>query len=150
MAINAPSLITASWVSNVMVVMGIAPAFSLMLSLPRLTAAANQDYAFRTAPHWADGKAGAIPMTTITFDTQELVVELENSGFTRQQSEAVVSVLKKSQSELATKDDLHREIESLRNATKTDLLELKVDLVKWVGALMLAQVAVIAALVKLL
>ncbi|MFZ2405709.1 MAG: DUF1640 domain-containing protein [Methylobacter sp.] len=89
-------------------------------------------------------------MTTITFDTQELVVELENSGFTRQQSETVVSVLKKSQSELATKDDLHREIESLRNATKTDLLELKVDLVKWVGALMLAQVAVIAALVKLL
>lgn len=89
-------------------------------------------------------------MTTITFDTQELVVELENSGFTRQQSETVVSVLKKSQSELATKDDLHREIESLKNATKTDLLELKVDLVKWVGALMLAQVAVIAALVKLL
>lgn len=89
-------------------------------------------------------------MTTITFDTQELVVELENSGFTRQQSETVVSVLKKSQSELATKDDLHREIESLRNATKTDLFELKVDLVKWVGALMLAQVAVIAALVKLL
>lgn len=89
-------------------------------------------------------------MTTITFDTQELVNELENSGFTRQQSETVVSVLKKSQSELATKDDLHREIESLRNATKTDLLELKVDLVKWVGALMLAQVAVIAALVKLL
>jgi len=89
-------------------------------------------------------------MTTITFDTQELVNELESSGFTRKQSETVVSVLKKSQGELATKDDLHREIESLRNATKTDLLELKVDLVKWVGALMLAQVAVIAALVKLL
>jgi hypothetical protein len=41
--------------------------------------------------------------------------------------------------ELATKADLHSEI-----------LELKVDIVKWVGALMLAQVAVIAALVKLL
>lgn len=89
-------------------------------------------------------------MTTITFDTQELVNALEISGFTRQQSEAVVSVLKKSQSELATKDDLHHEIEGLKNVTKTDLLELKVDLVKWVGALMLAQVAVIAALVKLL
>ena len=89
-------------------------------------------------------------MTTITFDTQELVNELESSGFTRQQSETVVAVLKKSQGELATKDDLHREIESLRSANKTDLLELKVDLVKWVGALMLAQVAVIAALVKLL
>ena len=89
-------------------------------------------------------------MTTITFDTQELVNELETSGFTRKQSETVVSVLKKSQGELASKNDLHREIESLKNATKTDLLGLKVDLVKWVGALMLAQVAVIAALVKLL
>ncbi|MEI6334230.1 MAG: DUF1640 domain-containing protein [Methylococcaceae bacterium] len=83
-------------------------------------------------------------MTTITFDTQELVNELETSGFTRKQSETVVAVLKKSQSELATKNDI------VPLASKTDLLELKVDLVKWVGALMLAQVAVIAALVKLL
>jgi hypothetical protein len=30
------------------------------------------------------------------------------------------------------------------------LLELKVDIVKWVGGLMLTQVAIIAALVKLL
>ena len=89
-------------------------------------------------------------MATITFDTQELVNELEISGFTRKQSETVVSVLKKSQGELATKDDLHREIESLKNTTKTELLELKVDIVKWVGGLMLAQVAIIAALVKLL
>ena len=58
----------------------------------------------------------------------------------------MVSVLKKSQGELITKADLHQEIESLKNVTKTDLLELKVDIVKWVGALMLAQVAVIAAL----
>ena len=36
-------------------------------------------------------------MATITFDTHELVNELECSGFTRQQSETVVSVLKKSQ-----------------------------------------------------
>lgn len=78
-------------------------------------------------------------MTTVTFDTHELVNELESSGLTRQQSEVVIAVLKKSQGELATKADLHREI-----------LELKVDIVKWVGALMLAQVAVIAALVKLL
>ena len=89
-------------------------------------------------------------MTTITFDTQELVNDLESSGFTRQQSEIVVSVLKKAQGELATKDDLHHEIEGLKSTTKTDLLELKVDIVKWVGALMLAQVGIIAALVKLL
>ncbi|MCX7094060.1 MAG: hypothetical protein NTY50_11500 [Methylobacter sp.] len=56
----------------------------------------------------------------------------------------MVAVLKKAQSELATKTDI------APLASKTDLLELKVDLVKWMGALMLAQVAVIAALVKLL
>jgi uncharacterized protein Smg (DUF494 family) len=89
-------------------------------------------------------------MATITFDTQELVNDLESSGFTRQQSEIVVSVLKKAQGELATKDDLHHEIEGLKSTTKTDLLEIKVDIVKWVGALMLAQVGIIAALVKLL
>jgi hypothetical protein len=83
-------------------------------------------------------------MTTITFDTQELVTQLESSGFTRQQSEVVVSVLKKAQGELATKADI------APLASKNDLLELKVDIVKWVGALMLAQVGIIAALVKLL
>ena len=31
-------------------------------------------------------------MTTITFDIQALVIEHENSGFTRQQSEKVVLV----------------------------------------------------------
>ncbi len=83
-------------------------------------------------------------MVTITFDTQELVNDLETSGFTRKQSEIVISVLKKAQGELATKADI------APLASKNDLLELKVDIVKWVGALMLAQVAVIAALVKLL
>lgn len=45
-------------------------------------------------------------MATITFDTQELVNELKQNGFTLEQSEAVISVLKKAQSELATKQDL--------------------------------------------
>lgn len=83
-------------------------------------------------------------ITTITFDTNELVNELETSGFTRKQSETVIAVLKKSQSELATKSDI------APLASKTDLLELKVDTVKWMSALMMAQVVVIAALVKLL
>ena len=83
-------------------------------------------------------------MTTITFDTQELVNELENSGFTREQSETVVSVLKKAQSDLATKSD----ISTL--ASKIDLQEMELRLVKWVFGVALGQVAVIAALVKLL
>jgi hypothetical protein len=42
---------------------------------------------------------------TVSFDRHELINELENSGFTRQQSEAVISVLKKSQNDLATEAD---------------------------------------------
>ena len=89
-------------------------------------------------------------MTTITFDTQELVNELESSGFTRQQSETVVSVLKKAQGELATKDDLQREINGLKQELKVISSELRVDLMKWMTGALIAQAAVIATLVKLL
>jgi hypothetical protein len=54
-------------------------------------------------------------MTTITFDTQELVNELKNNGFTLEQSEAVITVIKKAQHELATKKDLHDLETGLRN-----------------------------------
>ncbi len=64
-------------------------------------------------------------MTTITFDTHELVNELENSGFTRQQSEVVVSVLKKAQGELATKDYIDLKFQQELSPVKTDLAVLK-------------------------
>lgn len=52
----------------------------------------------------------------VFFDTQELVNELKNNGFTLEQSEAVISVIKKAQHELATKQDvvlLQRDIKEL-------------------------------------
>ena len=81
-------------------------------------------------------------MTTISFDTQELVVELENCGFTRQQSETVVSVLKKAQSELSTK----RDIEDVRR----DMRELEQRLIIKLGTLIGFAIGVVAILVKLL
>ncbi len=59
-------------------------------------------------------------MTTVTFDTQELVNELKNNGFTAEQSNAVVEVIKKAQHDLAT---------------KRDLVDLKKDLIIWLGAI---------------
>lgn len=92
-------------------------------------------------------------MTTITFDTQELVNELETSGLTRKQSEALVSVLKKSQGELSTK----RDIEELRLATKhdiddvrRDMRELEQRLIIELGALIAFAIGIVAVLVKLL
>jgi len=81
-------------------------------------------------------------MTTITFDTQELVIELENCGFTRQQSETVVSVLKKAQSELSTK----RDIEDVRR----DMRELEQRLIIKLGALIAFAIGIVAVLVKLI
>ena len=55
-------------------------------------------------------------MNTITFDTLELVTELRQKGFTEEQSEVIIKVIKKAQLELATKhdiDDLRRDIKDL-------------------------------------
>lgn len=77
-------------------------------------------------------------MTTITFDTQELVNELETRGFTRQQSEKVVSVLKKSQGELVTKTDL-RESE-LRLDSRFERIDGELKLNRWMLGAILASV----------
>ena len=69
-------------------------------------------------------------MTTISFDTKELVVELENCGFTRQQSE------------LSTK----RDIEDVR----LDMRELEQRLIIKLGTLIGFAIGVVAILVKLL
>jgi len=54
----------------------------------------------------------------VFFDTQELVNELKNNGFTMEQSEAVITVIKKAQYELTTKNDLHDLESGLRNEIK--------------------------------
>ena len=67
----------------------------------------------------------------VSFDTQELVNELKNNGFTLEQSEAVIGVIKKAQSELAT---------------KRDLIDLKKDLIIWLGAIIFVSFGVFTGL----
>ena len=45
-------------------------------------------------------------MSTVTFDTQELVRELRTSGMPQEQAEAVVRTIVSAHSELATRRDL--------------------------------------------
>ncbi|WP_089727264.1 DUF1640 domain-containing protein [Candidatus Thiosymbion oneisti] len=47
-------------------------------------------------------------------------------------------------------EQLRSEIEQLRSELKTEIANVKLDLIKWIVPMMFAQVAVIAALVKLL
>ena len=60
-------------------------------------------------------------MTTITFDTLELVDKLKNAGISQDQAEAMVRVIADAQNKLVTKDDLEIALSPL----KTDLAVLK-------------------------
>ena len=78
-------------------------------------------------------------MATITFDTHEFVKKLKGAGFTDEQAEALTDTVRAAQG-----------VDLSHQASKTDLLELENRLVKWGVGLAIGQVAVIAALVKLL
>lgn len=84
-------------------------------------------------------------MATITFDTHKFIQRLETAGFTREQAEGMTEALKGVQEEQQPVTQ-----EYLDYRLKNDLAELKLDLIKWITGALIAQVAVIAALVKLL
>jgi hypothetical protein len=82
-------------------------------------------------------------MSTITFDTLNFAKKLKEAGFSDQQAEIQAQALVQALAE-------HHERQKEELATKRDLAEAKSDIVKWVAGLLLAQAAIIAALVKLL
>lgn len=71
----------------------------------------------------------------VMFDTQIAVVDLRAAGFEEQQAQAIVTVIKNAQVELAT---------------KSDLVDLKKDLIIWLGAIIFVTFGLFASLVKLL
>ena len=86
-------------------------------------------------------------MATITFDTHKFIRKLEAAGFRTEQAEVIAEAQKEVFAEaldstLATKAD----IETVRR----EILEAKADIIKWLAGLLIAQAAVVAALVKLL
>ena len=68
-------------------------------------------------------------MTTVTFDTLELMDKLKAAGFPPEQSETVVRAIGEAQSTLVTKADWEQALASLR----TDLTVLK-----WMMGMLLA------------
>jgi len=80
-----------------------------------------------------------------TLDTHEVVKELKAAGFTDEQAEALTRAVRKGQdldlSNLATKQDIAQ--------LRTEMAELKAELIKWVVGIGFAQIAVIVAILKL-
>lgn len=79
-------------------------------------------------------------MAAITFDTLKFAKKLGAAGVPPQQAEAFAEAFRDATSEeLVTRDYLDARLESL-----------KADLLKWIAGMLMAQIAVVATLVKLL
>jgi hypothetical protein len=74
-------------------------------------------------------------MTTITFDTLQLVDKLKAAGFAQEQAESVVRVISDAQGELVTKTYLDHTLEKILAPIRTDLTVLK-----WMMGVLLAGV----------
>ncbi|SDY42910.1 Protein of unknown function [Allochromatium warmingii] len=87
-------------------------------------------------------------MTTIVFDTHKFIRTLKESGIPEGQAEAISEAFRAAhvEADLATKADLN----ALELSVRGQFSELKFDLIKWMTGALIAQAAVIAALVKLL
>jgi len=100
-------------------------------------------------------------MAAITFDTLKFANTLKEAGVPPAQAEAEATalseVLEVNLKELVTKEDLHREIESLRREVMTGFsqvdshfIPLEQRLIIKLGGLMALSIGIVAALVKLL
>jgi hypothetical protein len=69
-------------------------------------------------------------------DTHKLIASLQKRGFSAQQAEGITEAIK--------------EIDASALATKADLRELKIDLIKWMIGVQFAYGALIIAVVALL
>ena len=81
-------------------------------------------------------------MTTITFDTLKFAKKLESAGLPKEVAEALAEAHQDALDEASKTQDI---------PTKTDLSDLKLDLVKWMIGLFFAQCALfIGILFKIL
>lgn len=76
-------------------------------------------------------------MASITFDTHKFIRTIKAAGISEEQAEAIAMAFR----------EAHLEAEL---ATKTDLRELEYRLIIKLGAMMMAAIAAVATLVKLL
>jgi len=74
-------------------------------------------------------------MTTITFDTLQLVDKLKSAGIPQEQAEAVVRVIAEAQETLVTRDYLDNRLDKTLAPIYTDLAVLK-----WMMGVLLAGV----------
>ncbi len=76
-------------------------------------------------------------MGTVTFDTLKFVKRLEEAGMSQKEAEAIAAAQSEAFEDLTKTKEL---------ATKTDLHEMKYDLLKWIVGLAFAQFALLVGI----
>ncbi len=93
-------------------------------------------------------------MNAFTFDTLKLARGLETAGFPHEQALKTAEVFAETMgTEVATKSDLRElehHLEAKIAAVRTEIGTAKAEILKWMFGGMLGQIAVLAALIKLL
>jgi hypothetical protein len=101
---------------------------------------------------------GIVMSQAITFDSLGYFEKLKAAGVPEPQAKVQTDAMREViEDKLATKTDvlaLQKDIAVLRNELKSDMRELEyritANIIKWVAGMLVAQAAVVAALVKLL
>ncbi len=93
-------------------------------------------------------------MSAVAFDTLKFAEKLESGGFTPQQAKAAAQAFAEaSADQLATKTDIsvvRTDIEALRLATKSDLAEMKSEILKWMfGTIGFQTIVILGAVLSL-
>ena len=93
-------------------------------------------------------------MSAVAFDTLKFVEKLESGGFTPQQAKAATQAFAEASADQhATKSDsaaVRGDIETLRLATKSDLAEVKAEILKWMfGTIGFQTVVILGAVLTL-
>ncbi len=102
---------------------------------PALGSSANLRYIASVQVRWHSMQ--------MVMDTHRVVKRLKEAGFTDTQAEVVIDIVRDARE--MDRDDL-----VTKNFLKAELAEFKADLLKWLLPMMVGQVALTAALVKLL
>jgi hypothetical protein len=86
-------------------------------------------------------------MATIAIDTYKIIKRLQEKGFTKEQAEALVAVAQEIDlSAVATKED----IKDLRSYVDQALAHQALTIIKWTAGALLAQGALVVALIQYL
>lgn len=93
-------------------------------------------------------------MTATTFDTLKFVKRLKAAGVPEEQAEVHAETFAQIiEDRIATKQDIiqiEQNIKELEISLKREIEASKVDTIKWVAGMLVAQAAIVATLIKLL